>query len=76
MISREFVLKNFNKKLLEAKRQRAKEVKFTLQEIDDLGYIIFEIMAELTNKHFNETPSSSLNLIDLTIDGGDFNSQN
>ena len=47
MISREFVLKNFNKKLLEAKRQRAKEVKFTLQEIDD-----------------------------LTIDGGDFNSQN
>ncbi len=39
MISREFVLKNFNKKLLEAKRQRAKEVKFTLQEIDDLGYI-------------------------------------
>ena len=71
MISREFVLKNFNKKLLEAKRQRAKEVKFTLQEIDDLGYIIFEIMAELTNKHFNETPSSSLNLTDLTIDGGD-----
>lgn len=76
MISREFVLKNFNKKLLEAKRQRVKEVKFTLQEIDDLGYIIFEIMAELTNKHFNETPSSSLNLTDLTIDGGDFNSQN
>ena len=76
MISREFVLKNFNKKLLEAKRQSAKEDKFTLQEIDDLGYIIFEIMAELTNKHFNETPSSSLNLTDLTIDGGDFNSQN
>ena len=46
MISRDYVLKNFNKKLLEAKKQRVKEVKFSLQEIDDLGYIIFEIMSE------------------------------
>ncbi len=71
MISRDFVLKNFNKKLLEAKKQRVKEVKFSLQEIDDLGYIIFEIMSELTEKHFSNS-SLSNDSTELKIDGGEF----
>nr|DAF56744.1 MAG TPA: hypothetical protein [Myoviridae sp. ctWb16] len=71
MISRDFVLKNFNKKLLEAKKQRVKEVKFSLQEIDDLGYIIFEIMSELTEKHFSNS-SISNDSTELKIDGGEF----
>lgn len=71
MISRDFVLKNFNKKLLEAKKQRVKEVKFSLQEIDDLGYIIFEIMSELIEKHFSNS-SISNDSTELKIDGGEF----
>ena len=71
MISRDFVLKNFNKKLLEAKKQRVKEVKFSLQEIDDLGYIIFEIMSELTEKHFSNSLISN-DSTELKIDGGEF----
>lgn len=71
MISRDFVLKNFNKKLLEAKKQRVKEVKFSLQEIDDLGYIIFEILSELTEKHFSNS-SISNDSTELKIDGGEF----
>jgi hypothetical protein len=71
MISRDFVLKNFNKKLLEAKKQRVKEVKFSLQEIDDLGYIIFEIMSELTEKYFSNS-SISNDSTELKIDGGEF----
>ena len=70
MISRDFVLKNFNKKLLEAKKQRVKEVKFSLQEIDDLGYIIFEIMSELTEKYFSNS-SISNDSTELKIDGGE-----
>ncbi len=71
MISRDFVLKNFNKKLLEAKKQRVKEVKFSLQEIDDLGYIIFEIMSELTERYFSNS-SISNDSTELKIDGGEF----
>lgn len=71
MISRDFVLKNFNKKLLEAKKQRVKEVKFSLQEIDDLGYIIFEIMSELTEKYFSNSLISN-DSTELKIDGGEF----
>ena len=71
MISRDFVLKNFNTKLLEAKKQRVKEVKFSLQEIDDLGYIIFEIMSELTEKYFSNS-SISNDSTELKIDGGEF----
>lgn len=75
MVSREFVLKNFNKKLLEARKQRAKEIKLTLQEIEDLGYIIFEIMSELTDKKLSEKAENKIDQSDdseLSISGGSF----
>ena len=75
MVSREFVLKNFNKKLLEARKQRAKEIKLTLQEIEDLGYIIFEIMSELTDKKLSEKVENKIDQLDdseLSISGGSF----
>lgn len=73
MLSREFVLKNFKKKLLEAKRQNVKEVKLSLQEMDDLGYILFELLSELDEKYFSEKPNKSQEDTELTISGGSFN---
>lgn len=73
MISREFVLKNFKKKLLEAKRQNVREVKLSLQEMDDLGYILFELLSELDEKYFSEKPNNSQEDTELTISGGSFN---
>lgn len=59
MINRDFVLKNFWEKLREAKRQNVRDVRMTLKEIDELGYVIYELLTEYYNKTIDNVKQSS-----------------
>lgn len=59
MINRDFVLKNFWEKLREAKRQNVRDVRMTLKEIDELGYVIYELLTEYYNKTIDDVKQSS-----------------
>lgn len=75
MINRDFVLKNFWEKLREAKRQNVRDVRMTLKEIDELGYVIYELLTEYYNKTIdNVKQSSSDNDSEesFKMDGGSF----
>lgn len=45
-IDRSFVLKNFLDKVYDAKRQNMPEVRMPIKELDDLAYVIYQLMAE------------------------------
>ena len=55
----DFVLKNFWEKLREAKRQNVRDVRMTLKEIDELGYVIYELLTEYYNKTIDNVKQSS-----------------
>lgn len=73
-MNRDFVLKNFWNKLSEAKRQNVREVRMSLKEIDDLGFVIYELMSEYYNKTIDNVKKISDNLEEesFKMDGGNF----
>ena len=74
--------KNFFNKLKEAKSQNVRDVRLSLKEMDDLGYILFELTSEFydkvmtssnkVNKQNDEGDSMSSPNDEPTIDGGSF----
>lgn len=73
-MNRDFVLKNFWNKLTEAKKQNAREVRMSLKEIDDLGFVIYELMSEYYNKTIDSVKKTNNNLEEesFKMDGGNF----
>ena len=81
-MNRDIVLKNFFNKLKEAKSQNVRDVRLSLKEMDDLGYILFELTSEFydkvmtssnkVNKQNDEGDSVSSPNDEPTIDGGSF----
>lgn len=70
---REIVLKNFWDKLKEAKRQNAKDIRLSLKEMDDLGFVIFELLSQHYNNTVQEKPSQEDdNEEKLSLSGGGF----
>lgn len=81
-MNRDVVLKNFFNKLKEAKSQNVRDVRLSLKEMDDLGYILFELTSEFydkvmtssnkVNKQNDEGDNMSSPNDEPTIDGGSF----
>ena len=73
-MNREYVLKNFWNKLAEAKRQNVRDVRMSLKEIDDLGFVIYELLTEYYNKTIDGVKNASNNEDDgaYEMDGGSF----
>ncbi len=81
-MNRDIVLKNFFNKLKEAKSQNVRDVRLSLKEMDDLGYILFELTSEFydkvmtssnkVNKQNDEGDNMSSPNDEPTIDGGSF----
>lgn len=49
-INRDIILKDLLNKVKEAKRLNMKEVKFPIKELDDLAYVVYELMTEDISK--------------------------
>lgn len=45
-IDRSFVLKNFLDKVYDAKKQNMSEIRIPIKELDDLAYVIYQLMSE------------------------------
>ena len=81
-MNRDIVLKNSFNKLKEAKSQNVRDVRLSLKEMDDLGYILFELTSEFydkvmtssnkVNKQNDEGDNMSSPNDEPTIDGGSF----
>lgn len=73
-MNRDFVLKNFWNKLTEAKKQNVREVRMSLKEIDDLGFVIYELMSEYYNNTIDniKKPSNNSENTEFKMDGGNF----
>jgi hypothetical protein len=67
-MNRDVILKNFFSKLKEAKAQNVRDVRLSLKEMDDLGYVLFELTSEFYDKIM-----SSSNKINKPNEGGDGN---
>ena len=65
-MNRDIVLKNFFNKLKEAKSQNVRDVRLSLKEMDDLGYILFELTSE-----FYDKVMTSSNKVNKQNDEGD-----
>ena len=52
-INRDYVLKTFLDKVREAKRQDMKEIKVPVRFLDDLAYIVYQLMSEELSKAYN-----------------------
>ena len=72
-MNRDIVLKNFFNKLKEAKSQNVRDVRLSLKEMDDLGYILFELtgscnsytVGDLQDKIFDEIKRTNV-VLDLS----------
>lgn len=52
-INREKILKDFLYKIYEAKKHNMKDVRMTINELDDLSYVIYELMSEDISKRYS-----------------------
>lgn len=52
-INREIILKDLLNKVKEAKRLNMKEVKLSIKELDDLAYVVYQLMTEDICKIFD-----------------------
>ena len=52
-VNREIILKDLLNKVKEAKRLNMKEVKLSIKELDDLAYVVYQLMAEDISKIFD-----------------------
>ena len=66
-INRDYVLKTFLDKVREAKRQDMKEVKIPMRFLDDLAYIIVQLMSEELSRAFEAIETKPKEEIKATI---------
>lgn len=66
-INRDYVLKTFLDKVREAKRQDMKEVKIPMRFLDDLAYIIVQLMSEELSRAFEAIETKPKEEIKTTI---------
>ena len=70
---REFVLKNFWDKLKEAKRQNAREVRMSIKELDDIGFVIYELLSQHYANTVNDNSATTKESEEeVTLTGGSF----
>lgn len=76
-MNRDFVLKNFWNKLTEAKKENVREIRLSLKEMDELGFVIYELLGEYFNKTIDNVKNND-NYDDndeVILDGGNLNKE-
>lgn len=76
-MNRDFVLKNFWNKLTEAKKENVREIRLSLKEMDELGFVIYELLGEYFNKTIDNVKNND-NYNDneeVILDGGNLNKE-
>lgn len=76
-MNRDFVLKNFWNKLTEAKKENVREIRLSLKEMDELGFVIYELLGEYFNKTIDNVKNNG-NYDDndeVILDGGNLNKE-
>lgn len=77
LMNRDFVLKNFWNKLTEAKKENVREIRLSLKEMDELGFVIYELLGEYFNKTIDNVKNND-NYNDseeVILDGGNLNKE-
>lgn len=73
-MNRDFVLKNFWNKLTEAKKENVREIRLSLKEMDELGFVIYELLGEYFNKTIDNVKNND-NYDEVILDGGNLNKE-
>ena len=76
-MNRDFVLKNFWNKLTEAKKENVREIRLSLKEMDELGFVIYELLGEYFSKTIDNVKNNG-NYDDndeVILDGGNLNKE-
>lgn len=78
-MNREVVLKNFYNKLKEARSQNVRDVRLSLKEMEDIGYVLYELTAEYYGRTIGKPVSNTVKESSkendeeqFTMDGGRF----
>lgn len=76
-MNRDFVLKNFWNKLTEAKKENVREIRLSLKEMDELGFVIYELLGEYFNKTIDNVKNNDYNdnNDEVILDGGNLNKE-
>ena len=72
MINRERVLKNFLEKIRQAKSMNMSEIRISIKELDDISYIIYELMSEKLSIILDKMETIDVDGGDKTLSGGSF----
>lgn len=65
---REAILKKFFNRIKESKRNNLKEVRIPMKELEDLGAVIYEMLAEFYSEKMEEKEESD----SIELSGGSF----
>ena len=72
-MDRDYVLKSYFNKVSEAKKQNIRELRMSVKELDDIGYILYELLSEYYNKTIDTVKNSSTSSEEeFKMDGGTF----
>lgn len=72
-MDRDYVLKSYFNKVSEAKKQNIRELRMSVKELDDIGYILYELLSEYYNKTIDIVKNSSTSTEEeFKMDGGTF----
>ena len=72
-MDRDYVLKSYFNKVSEAKKQNIRELRMSVKELDDIGYILYELLSEYYNKTIDIVKNSSTSMEEeFKMDGGTF----
>ena len=76
-MNRDFVLKNFRNKLTEAKKENVREIRLSLKEMDELGFVIYELLGEYFNKTIDNVKNNDNDNDndEVILDGGNLNKE-
>ena len=76
-MNRDFVLKNFWNKLTEAKKENVREIRLSLKEMDELGFVIYELLGEYFNKTIDNVKNNDNDEDndEVILDGGNLNKE-
>lgn len=72
MINREKILKNFLEKIRQAKCMNMSEIRISIKELDDISFIIYELMSEKLSIVLDKLENINLDEDNKTLSGGSF----
>lgn len=72
MINREKILKNFLEKIRQAKCMNMSEIRISIKELDDISFIIYELMSEKLSIVLDKLENIDITDNDKTLSGGSF----